>query len=261
MRCPPVAVDAGAGVHRDDPPADLVADDDDRTGPRRDRLERGGQRSVEDRVRPRRIVAHHGAQPERQAVDQHGFCGFRLGQCGDEVAADLDRGPVVGSLPPMARDAVVHLGVARPCRGQEPGPATLSEPARRRQPETALPAARAAQCQDQRAGHVTAIPMATEVTTAANPSSTVAPRMSPSTCRSSAHEEQPDPDADEGADRDPATERDRPGEQPGHDGHQRNRESGADAIKAADPLREPCAEAHPPDRIAPQQHDDDWQCS
>ena len=221
-----VAVDAGAGVHRDDPPADLVADDDDRPGSRRDRLERGGQRSVEDRVRPDRVVAHHGAQPERQAVDQDGFAGLGLGQRGDEVAADLDRRPVVGSLAAMARDPVVHLGVARPGRGQEPGPAVAGQPSGRRQPEAALSAARPAEGQDQRAGHVTAIPMATEADDGRETELDRRAEDVPVDLPPGAHEEEPDPDADGGTDRDPGTEGDRPCQQPGDDRHQRSRDGG-----------------------------------
>ena len=203
------------------------------TGPGRAAIavERGGERPVEDRVRPGRVVAHHGAQPERQAVDQDGFGGLRLGQRGDEVAADLDGRPVVGSLAAMARDPVVHLGVARPGRRQEPGPAVAGQPPGRRQPEPALAAARPAEGEDQRAATSPPSRPATAATTAANrarPSRRGRPRRpaaargrgtSPIAERRRRHRP-----------RSPHRSDDRPGQHPADDRHEPAETDGADAI-------------------------------
>ena len=108
-----VAVGARAGVHRDDPGADLVADDDHGTRPLGDRREAGGDGAVEDRIDGRDVVAEERAEPERQAVDQDRLVGSVARQGGDEVGADLDRRPGGRPLRAVAGDAVVELGVAR----------------------------------------------------------------------------------------------------------------------------------------------------
>ena len=57
-----------------------------------------------------------------------------------------------GPLGAVAGDAVVELGIAGPRGGEEPDAAALAgEPGRGGEPEPALPAARAAERQDQRA--------------------------------------------------------------------------------------------------------------
>ena len=99
------------------------------------------------------LVAEQSAQPERQAVDQDGFVRLGLGERGGEVAADLDGRPIAGrsarwrairSSSSGSPGHAVARNQARPLAG---------EPARRGQPEPALAAARAAEREDQRAGH------------------------------------------------------------------------------------------------------------
>ena len=155
-----VAIDARAGVHRHDPAADLVADDDDRPGPRRDRRERSGDRAVEDRIGPDgsspRSALSHSVRPSIRTGSAGSVArGPRRDRCRRRSSASRR------ALAAVAGDPVVELGVARPGRREEPGPAAARQPPGRGQPEAALAAARAAEGEDQRAGHVTAIATAT----------------------------------------------------------------------------------------------------
>ena len=148
-----VPVGPGASVHRHDPEPDLVAHDHDGSRTRLDRGEACRDGSIQDRVDGRYAVAQQRAEPEGQPVDEDRLRRLGLREGGVKVRPYLERRPRRRALTPMSGDAVIELGVAGPRGPEEPRASVARQPPGGRKSEPALAAARAADDEDQRAGH------------------------------------------------------------------------------------------------------------